>query len=100
MNYPYIASSDRATLIKNGYNKIKEGDTKSSVLNILNEPDEIHELYEPIKYKPNVIGITYWYIVQRITNSGSENDKNEILVRVTFGLNEKVTKIDRMGFNE
>jgi len=98
MNYPYIATSERATLIKNEYKNIKEGDTKRSVVLIMNEPDEIHELYEPIKYKPKVIGKTYWYIVQRISNTGSVNEKKEVIVRVSFDLNDTVTKVDRWGF--
>ena len=98
MNYPYIATSERASLIQNEYHKINKGDSISTVLRLLNEPDEIQALYEPQIYKPNVTGKTYWYIIQRISNTGSVNEKNDILVRITFDLNENVVNVHHRGF--
>jgi len=98
MIYPYFASKERSELIINGYRKVLIGDSEEVVLKKLTNPDEIGKLYEPKIYKPKIIGKTYWYILQRISNSGSVNEKKEKLVRVTFDLENIVTRVDHWGF--
>ena len=98
MSYPYFASEERRELIKNGYGKILIGDSEQTVLEKLPAPDEILELFEPKIYAPKIIGKTYWYIIQRRAVSGSLNEKDEKLVRVSFSLQGKVTNIEHWGF--
>jgi len=98
MIYPYFASNERSELIINGYTKVLIGDSEEVALKKLANPDEIRELYEAKIYKPKVIGKTYWYILQRISSSGSVNEKKEKLVRITFDLQNKVTHVDHWGF--
>ena len=98
MAYPYYANEERSWLIKNGYTKILIGDSEKTVLEKLPDPDKILELFEPKVYASKIIGKTYWYIIQRIAVSGSVNEKNEKLVRVSFSLQGKVTNVDHWGF--
>ncbi len=98
MVYPYIASKQRTSQIKENYRKIKIGMNKGEVRTILGEPDEILPLYEPIKMNPGQIGSTYWYLIQRMSGRGSVAGKDEKLVRISFNLNEKVTGVDHWGF--
>ena len=64
----------------------------------LPNPDEVKDLYEPKMYKPRIIGKTYWYIIQRTAGTGSLNERNEKLVRITFDLNGVVIKLDHWRF--
>lgn len=98
VKYPYYASPERSLLITTNYTEIKTGDSIDKVLKKLPSPDEVHDLYEPKVFRPNIIGKTYWYIIQRKAESGSVNEKDEKLVRVSFNLQEIVTKIDHWGF--
>ena len=98
MNYPYTASDERSELIRVQYMKIKIGDTEQMVVNLLTEPDEIFDLYEPKKHNPRVIGKTFWYIIQRMCKSCSANEKKEKLVRISFDLNGKVFEVTHWGF--
>ena len=96
-SYPFIASPERVAIIRTGVTRITIGLPSSNVASVLGEPDEIRPLYEP-KYKhPKIIGYTYWYIIQRLVKNGSTNQKQESLLRVSFNLNNKVTKIDSWG---
>ncbi len=95
ITYPYYATPERAKAINSGYHKIKIGLTVNEVVNIIGKPDEIHDLREPIKINGKKIGFTYWYLLQRIQENGSQNDKNERLVRVSFDLNGKVFRVDK-----
>ena len=98
LEYPYIATNERADFIKQQYKKIKNGDSEEKVIEILKQPDEVRDLYEPIIKKGKVAGKTYWYIIQRISKSGSVNEKQEKLVRISFDLKGMVTRIDYWGF--
>ncbi|MDH5258343.1 MAG: hypothetical protein OEX07_10045 [Gammaproteobacteria bacterium] len=95
LKYPYFASPERAKSIQEGYKIIKIGMELNEVKEILGEPDEIQDLYEPKIKKPKKIGFTYWYIIQRTKRTGSQNKKNETLVRISFGLSGQVVKVDR-----
>lgn len=66
------------------------------VKRILGDPDEIRPLYEPIIKNPRRIGTTFWYIIQRKTDSGSWAERDEKSVRITFNLNKTVTSVDRL----
>jgi len=98
--YPFYASKQRADQIKGNYKKIQIGMTPQQVKQLLGEPDEIRPFYEPKIYKPKQIGYTHWYLIQRKTDKGSRNDKDEKLVRVFYDLNWIVTRVDHWGFDE
>ena len=97
LSYPYIANDARANLIKTQYETIRLGDSELTVLDKLPNPDETRDLYEPKIYNPKITGKTYFYIIQRMVESGSVNEQNEKLVRVTFNLDGRVTRVDHWG---
>ena len=99
ISYTYYASNQRATRIKNNYLKVETGMTLQQVKAILGEPDETLPLYEPKIKNPKQIGHTAWYLIQRKTDNGSVNDKDEKLVRLSYDLNWKVSGIDHWGFD-
>lgn len=98
--YPYYASKERAAQIKDNYAKTQIGMVPKQVKELLGEPDEIHPLFEPKINNPKQIGTTHWFIIQRKTDNGSPNDQDEKLVRISYDLNWKVTRIDKWGFDE
>jgi hypothetical protein len=98
--YPYFASEPRSAQIKGNYKKIEKGMTIKQVTQLLGEPDEFRHLYEPKIKNPKQIGYTHWYLIQRKTDHGSQNDKDEKLVRVSYGLDWVVMSIDHWGFDD
>jgi outer membrane protein assembly factor BamE (lipoprotein component of BamABCDE complex) len=72
--------------------------TRTQVVTILGEPEEIRPLYEPKIWNAKRIGTTYWFIIERRKPSGSVNERAEKLVRVAFDLNQLVTRVDHWGF--
>ena len=85
--YPYYASKQKSSRIKGNYTKIQKGMTSKQVQQLLGEPDEIRPLSEPNILDPKQIGYTHWYLIQRKTDTGSQNDGDEKLVRVSCDLN-------------
>ena len=69
------------------------------VQSLLGEPDEIRPLYEPKIWNAKQIGYTHWFLIQRRTDKGSEDAKDEKLVRISYDLNWKVLRIDHWGFD-
>jgi len=98
--YPYYASEKRSVQIKNKYKQIKQGMTSKQVIQLLGDPDEIRPLYEPKIWGPKQIGYSYWYLIQRKTDKGSQNDRDEKLVRVSYDLDWDVMFVDHWGFDE
>ena len=96
--YPYFASEQRANTIRDNYQRITAGMSPQEVAAIMGAPDEIRILYEPKIKRAKVIGYTQWYVIRRLTNSGSFNDKQEALVRLEYGLDDRVMRIDAWGF--
>lgn len=97
LKYPYIASIERADQIKNNYKKVSVGQSQDDVKTVLGNPDQILPSYEPIMKNPGIIGETYWYIIQRLKENGSVNEKQEKLVIISFDFDGKVTEIDFWG---
>ena len=95
-SYPFIATPERAAAIRSAYRRIRVGMSPSEVIAILGEPDEIRPLLRGIKAaKP--IGFSYWYVLRRMRADGSQNEKNESLVRVLFDRDSGVTAVDAWG---
>jgi hypothetical protein len=93
-SYPFVASPERATTITSYYKMVTSGMTADEVA-VLGEPDEVRMLYAPKPKQGEQIGHTYWYVLRRAKKSGSVDDKDESLVRISFDIDGKVTHVDR-----
>ena len=69
----------------------------SQVSSILGAPDEIRPTYEPKIKTGKLIGYSHWYVIRRVVRNGSVNDKQEAVVRVLYGLDDRVVKVDAWG---
>ena len=97
-SYPFFATKEREATIRTSYKRVKTNMSPEDVKNILGEPDEIKPTFEPVIKNGSLFGYTYWYVIQRLVQYGSVNEKSEILVRVGFNLNNQVTRVDKWGF--
>jgi hypothetical protein len=95
--YPFFASPERALAIRTNFGRIIAGMSPTDVVSVLGEPDEVRMAYEPKIKRPKVVGYTYWYVIRRLRRHGSFNEQQEALVRVTFGLDDHVVKVDDWG---
>lgn len=95
--YPLVAAPERAAKIRDGFSLIRAGMSPAEVMALLGEPDEINPLYEPRVKNAEVIGYTHWYVIRRLAKHGSVNEKQESLVRVSYSLNDRVSRIDAWG---
>jgi hypothetical protein len=96
--YPFFASDERAKAIRDNYQRVAVGMALEEVAAIIGAPDEIRTLYEPKMKRAKVIGYTHWYLIRRLVKSGSVNDQQEALVRVSYGLDDRVMRVDAWGF--
>ena len=96
--YPFFTSPTRAELICNNYKKIAVGMTSKDVKAILSAPNEIHPLYEPKMKNAKQIDYTYSYVLRCLARSGSVNDKQEIGFLIRFSKENRVFRIDEIGF--
>ncbi len=98
LTYPYVATSQREAQIRAGKARIKKGMPPDVVRGVLGEPDEVRDLFpKNISKGAKPIGYTWWYLVQRKTDVGSVEDRDEKLLRVSFNLAHKVAKVDVWG---
>ena len=100
ISYPYIASGERQNFIQENYTKIKINFTENEVKQLLGTPEEILPLYGPKIYEPKKIGYAYWYVLRRLKENGTQNEKNEKIVRISFNLEGKVIAIDNWGLEK
>ena len=100
ITYPFHASGERSKQIIENYRTIEIGMSVDQVNTIIGPPDENLPLFEPKIFKPLQIGRTHWYLLQRLTETGSANDKAEKLVRISYDTNWKVIRVDHRGFDE
>jgi hypothetical protein len=96
---PHIAGPKRSAAIRTGHMRIKPGMSLAEVLDILGEPDEIRPLYAPIAKHPKAIGQTCWYVLRRLAEHGSQSERQESAVRVSFDLEGVVTAVDVLGLD-
>lgn len=95
--YPHIAGPERSAPIRAGYLRIKPDMSSADVRDILGEPDEIRPLYAPMAKHPKAIGQTCWYVLRRLVEHGSQSERQESAVRVSFDLHGVVTGVDAWG---
>jgi hypothetical protein len=98
--YPYVASAERQAQIVKGMGKIREGMSPSDVEAVLGKTDMVMDLFNRGEVNPKPIGYTWWYILQRKTDKGSSAEREEKLVRISFDLGDKVTKVDFWGIDK
>jgi hypothetical protein len=95
--YPFFASPERALSIRANFGRIAAGMSRSDVASVLGEPDEVRTAYEPKIKRAKIVGYTYWYVIRRLSREGSVVEKQEALVRVLFGLDDRVVRVDAWG---
>lgn len=96
-SYPFVATHERAVAIRANYVRVTQGMSPAEVAAVLGEADEVRPLYSPQVKSREIIGYTQWYVIRRLIANGSVNDRRESLVRVSFSLNDRVTRIDAWG---
>ncbi|MCP4228922.1 MAG: hypothetical protein GY771_02080 [bacterium] len=101
IDYPYYAPQERRDTIENGCGELRLGMYADELKGTLGEPDEINDTYRPedkVAKSPKPIGYSYVYLIQRLQAKGSAAEKDEILLRLHFDPEDKLTRIDRAGF--
>lgn len=98
--YPYRATPERAKAIQEGIGKLVIGMPKSEVMKIMGEPDEINKIYNTLDSmnKGRASGYIYVYLIQRRKKLGSFVERQEILVKLRFNLNDVLTNVEKEGF--
>jgi hypothetical protein len=95
--YPFVASAERASLIRTRYKDLRPAMEVAEVRSILGEPDEIRPWHDPNMRSTKIAGHTYWYVLRRLVPDGSDSERQEALVRIRFGLDGKVASIVQWG---
>jgi tRNA(Arg) A34 adenosine deaminase TadA/outer membrane protein assembly factor BamE (lipoprotein component of BamABCDE complex) len=95
--YPFQASAQREALIRSRYKELRPGMALAEVRTILGEPDEVRPAYDPNVRRARLIGHTWWYVVRRLVEHGSEAEMREALVRVRFNLEGKIESVVQWG---
>lgn len=96
-SYPFQASAQREALIRARYKELRPGMALAEVKAILGEPDEVRPAYDPNLRRARLIGHTWWYVIRRLVEHGSEAEMREALVRVRFNLEGKVESVVQWG---
>ena len=97
-SYPYYANEERRSRIFANIPFVKPGLNSHEVRKLLGEPDEINDTYSSQKHRPQKIGFSYVYVVQRLKSSGSVEAMQEKLARVHFNMDRFVVRVDLIGF--
>lgn len=99
-DYPFHASAERAALIRDRHRDVRPGMALAEVRAVLGEPDEVRPAHDPNLRRARLIGHTWWYVVRRLVEDGSEADMREALVRVRFNLQAKVESVVAWGLDD
>lgn len=98
--YPFNASAERAAQTRTRHKELSPGMGLAEVKARLGEPDEVRPAYDPNLRRARLIGHTYWYVVRRLVEHGSEAEMREALVRVRFNLDAKVESVVQWGLDD
>ncbi len=101
IDYPYYAPQERRDTVENGCSELRTGMYAAEVKGILGEPDEINDTLRPediLNKNAEPVGYSYVYLIQRLCENGSTAEKDEILLRLHFDLEDKLVRTDRVGF--
>jgi hypothetical protein len=92
--YPYYASKEQCSRIRNNWKLIEVGASAARVKELLGEPDQINPTYEPQIKNPRQIGYSYVYLLRALRGSGSVDEIQASLVRIHFDLDGRVARVD------
>ena len=65
------------------------------VQRMMGHPDEINGTYEPRIKAARKKGYSYVYLLQRLRETGSANEKDEKLIRLHFRFDDRLSSIDK-----
>ncbi len=92
---PYHATPARRAAILDGAKQIRLGMTAPAIEAILGVPDERNDTFDHIKSsQAHKIGYSHVYLLQRLRTEGSAVQKDEKLLRLHFGLDDSLIRID------
>ena len=98
ITYPYIASPTRVKQIKQGYVRIRRGNSADEVKTILGLPDEVRPIFDRKNAKSaKNVGTSYWYFLEKKTKDDNLDAK---LVWVSLDLKGVVFRVDHWGFSD
>ena len=95
-SYPHNMKTSRVKTIRHGVSGVSVGDSRLDVEKMIGAPDELKHLYAP-NSPATQIGYTCWYVIKRDMKSGSVNQKNEDVIRLTYDFSNNLTSIDFWG---
>lgn len=92
--HPYQAPAARVAALREGVRQVTQGMSAETVQSILGDPDEVRPRYEARVKHPRPVGHTYTYLLQRLRATGSEAERQEVLIRVSFDREGRVTEVE------
>jgi cell division protein YceG involved in septum cleavage len=97
LQYPYLATPERARQINEGVHKLLVGMTQEHVLQIMGEPDEKNYMYSDYSNVEDRIpeGYVWVYVVQRERPYGSFIQRREKSVKLRFDLKRILSSIEK-----
>lgn len=98
-SYPHIANAERLAKIKAGYAQIAVDMRLAYAVAILGGPDEVLPLYKPNISSKECIGYTHWYVARRRVKNGSQDEKGEAVLRISYDMQGRVIAVDRWGLD-
>ncbi len=99
LKYPYNAPPEKAAKIIKNYRLLKEGMAQELVLQMMGTPDEKNNIYNDADHfeSRTADGEVWVYLVQRLKPYGSSYDRKEKSVRLEFGLDKTLRRIEPMN---
>jgi len=95
ISYPYHVAPERSAAIIKSANQLQLGMTAKQVETLLGAPDERNNTFDHIKKsQTHKIGYSFVYLLQRMRADGSAAQKDEKLLRLHFGLDNQLKRID------
>ena len=92
--YPYEAVGRRKAAIEAGRESLALGMDVEAVRRLMGPPEEINPLYAVKKAGSPPLGFTYRYFTRRLAPTGSQQERGERYVRVTFGTEGRLQRVD------
>ena len=95
ISYPYVASAHRKKEVLDGVKRLHVGMHVDQVIKIMGEPDFIRDTYRlgDIKRRSARIGFSCQYLLQKKKEYGSVIERDEKLIKLMFGNDNKLQKI-------
>jgi outer membrane protein assembly factor BamE (lipoprotein component of BamABCDE complex) len=99
IEYPYLASPEKVSRLKDGVSKIVKGMPAEKVKELLGEPDEINKSYGSLSSlnERKASGYSYVYLIKRQKPQGGMLERKEKLYRIYFDKDNNLTRIEKIG---